>query len=86
MVTAYNLHGTMKKTDSYLDALAAEIRGPDIPADAFSVADLAARSGITLKAAYNQLSKRVLSGELCTVTGRRPGDQRRMAYFYPARK
>lgn len=76
----------MNKTDDYLSTLAAEMRGPKIPAEAFSVADLARDAGVTLKAAYNRLAKEVLDGKLVSVVGRKPGTQRKMAYFYPARR
>lgn len=75
-----------KASDSYLSTLAAEIRGPVIPADAFSASDLAREAGITVKAAHNRLAKEVLEGRLESIHGRHKGDQRKMAYFYPARK
>lgn len=74
------------KEESYIERLAAEIRGPIIPDDAFSVSDLASKAGVTLKAAYNRLAKEVLDGKLVSVVGRKPGTQRKMAYFYPARR
>lgn len=75
----------MKKTD-WVEALAREIRGPDIPPEAQNARMLAKAWGLSTNGAYNKCEELVKKGVLAFVEGKREGDQRKSRFYYPVRK
>lgn len=73
----------MKKTD-WVEIIANEIRGPDIPPDAQNARMLAKAWGLSTKGAYNKCEELVKKGVLAFVEGKREGDQRKSRFYAPA--
>lgn len=71
---------------SWVEIIANEIRGADIPPEAQNARMLAKAWGLSTKGAYNKCEELVKNGVLAFVEGKREGDQRKSRYYYPSLK
>ena len=80
--------GSFGKGVSWADALAEEMAGPVIPADAESIEDISVRlqkrnAHMTPRAIILRMGKLVDAGEYATALGRRQADHGPKRYYWP---